>query len=83
MQNNFTFFMVPKAIYEKNYANEIGVYGISVYLCLLFHKNNKTGDCFPSEETLAKKTGMTRNSVRKHIKSLLDFGIIERIKKVI
>jgi len=81
MSETFPYFRTPHDFYRRGYAAELGPFASAIYFCLLSHENHKTKDCFPSEETIAKKTGMTRNSVRKHITSLLDFGIIERIKK--
>ncbi len=37
---------------------------------LHFHMDNKTGECFPSEELIAKESGLSVRSVVSHIKKL-------------
>jgi DNA-binding MarR family transcriptional regulator len=43
--------------------------------------DNDGGNCFPSQETLAKKTGLHLNSVKKHIKLLVKSGWIKSTAK--
>jgi hypothetical protein len=38
--------------------------------------NAKTGDCYPSYNTIAKKTNMNRKTVWSHIKALIESGYI-------
>ena len=68
----------------KNYfplPNEIFVLGlnageIAVYAYLLFCENRKTFQCWPSCRSIGRATGMSVNTVRKHIRSLEAKGLI-------
>lgn len=53
----------------------------AVLLCLCWHHVDKTGGCFPSAETLAVLTGYRRRRVFDAIKSLEDWGLIQREKR--
>jgi len=81
MSVNFSYSRFPHDFIRKGYSAKFGPYSTAIYLCLLHHKNNKTGDCFPSEKSIARKMGMSRNTVREHIKKLLEYRIISRVKK--
>ena len=45
--------------------------------CIARHRNDLTGRCFPSEETLAYKTGQSSRNVRKLKASLKEKGAID------
>ena len=68
----------------KNYfslPNEIFVLGlnageIAVYAYLLFCEDRETFKCWPSCRSIGKATGMSVNTVRKHIHSLEAKGLI-------
>lgn len=40
--------------------------------------NNKTGDCYPTQEYISKTTGMSEKSVRRHTSVLEEEGFIVR-----
>ena len=40
-------------------AAQIGIYGLGIYVAIKRHLNQKTGECFPSYQTIAKKLGLT------------------------
>ena len=40
-------------------ASQIGIYGLGIYVAIKRHLNQKTGECFPSYQTIAKKLGLT------------------------
>ena len=69
---------------SKNYfptPNEIFSLGLSpgefaVYSYLLRCANRKTHQCWPSYKTIGAATGMSVNTVRKHVCSLADKGLI-------
>ena len=69
---------------SKNYfptPNEIFSLGLSpgefaVYSYLLRCANRRTHQCWPSYKTIGAATGMSVNTVRKHVCSLADKGII-------
>lgn len=61
--------------------NEIFLLGLSpgelsVYSYLLCCADRKTGQCWPSYQTIARATHMSRNTVRKYVCSLADKGLI-------
>ena len=68
----------------KNYfptPNEIFSLGLSpgefaVYSYLLRCENRRTHQCWPSYKTIGSATGMSVNTVRKHICALADKGLI-------
>ena len=49
---------------------------VAVYLYLLRHANRKTNQCHPSEEIIAKKLHLSRNTVAKHVRLLEERGFI-------
>ena len=69
---------------QKNYfptPNEIFSLGLSpgefaVYAFLLRCENRRTHQCWPSYRTIGTATGMSVNTVRKHICALTDRGLI-------
>lgn len=69
---------------SKNYfptPNEIFSLGLSpgefaVYSYLLRCSNRRTHQCWPSYKTIGAATGMSVNTVRKHVCSLADKGLI-------
>ena len=69
---------------SKNYfptPNEIFSLGLSpgefaVYAYLLRCANRRTHQCWPSYKTIGAATGMSVNTVRKHVCSLADKGLI-------
>jgi hypothetical protein len=54
----------------------IGVYGYAVYCAIKRHLNQKTGDCFPSYATIARKLGIDRGTVIRYVKKLKELGYI-------
>jgi len=48
---------------------------------LLHHQNHKTGDCYPSMDTLARESSLCRNSVAKSIEELKKNSIISVFSK--
>lgn len=59
------YFKIYSQYVEGGYSAKVGPFGTTILVCLCFHKNNKNGDCFPSELTIASEMGITRNTVRK------------------
>ena len=74
----------PKRDPVKNYfqlPNEIFLLGLSpgalvVYSYLLCCENRNTYQCWPSYKTIGTATQMSVNTVRKHVCSLADKGLI-------
>ena len=55
---------------------KIGVYGYAVYCAIKRHLNQKTGDCYPSYATIARKIGIDRGTVIRYVKKLKTLNLI-------
>jgi hypothetical protein len=55
----------------------IGVYGYAVYCAIKRHLNQKTGDCFPSYATIARKVGIDRGTVIRYVKKLKALNLLD------
>jgi hypothetical protein len=55
----------------------IGVYGYAVYCAIKRHLNQKTGDCFPSYATIARKVGIDRGTVIRYVKKLKALNLVD------
>ena len=62
----------------KNVANTSATEQL-VLLTLAHMANDKTGECFPSLETLVKRTHLNRSSVRRNLDSLKEQGLLKWI----
>lgn len=69
------FAMIPNDAYEAG----LGVYGLAIY-CLLKRYANSNGVCYPSQELLAKKLGISRQTVLKYINVLIRRNILGAVK---
>jgi Helix-turn-helix domain len=58
-------------------ASKIGIYGLGIYVAIKRHLNTKTGDCFPSYKTIAKKLHIDRGTVIRYVKKLKAFNVID------
>jgi Helix-turn-helix domain len=56
---------------------QIGVYGYAVYSAIKRHLNQKTGDCYPSYATIARKIGIDRGTVIRYVKKLKALNLID------
>ena len=53
------------------------IYGeLAVYSYLMYCENRKTFKCYPSYKTIGNAIGMSKNTVRKYVKSLEDKQLI-------
>ena len=50
---------------------------LAVYSYLMFCENRRTFTCYPSYGTIGERTGMSKNTVAKHVRSLEDKGLIK------
>ena len=74
----------PKRDALKDYfpvPNEIFCLGLSsgeiaVYAYLLYCEDRKTFTCYPSHKTIGKAIGMSRNTVKKYVDSLIEKRLI-------
>jgi Helix-turn-helix domain len=60
-----------------NVAAQIGIYGLGIYVAIKRHLNTKTGDCFPSYKTIAKKLHVDRGTVIRYVKKLKAFKLVD------
>jgi Helix-turn-helix domain len=58
-------------------ASQIGIYGLGIYVAIKRHLNQKTGDCFPSYKTIAKKLHIDRGTVIRYVKKLKAFNLLD------
>jgi hypothetical protein len=58
-------------------ASKIGIYGLGIYVAIKRHLNTKTGDCFPSYKTIAKKLHIDRGTVIRYVKKLKAFNLLD------
>lgn len=49
-----------------------------VALTLSLHMNERGGSCFPSQTTLARETGLNKDTVKVHLRSLANAGWLHR-----
>jgi DNA-binding Lrp family transcriptional regulator len=69
------YFRIDNDIIDK-YGSELGAYGLAVYMCLA-RFTNADGLSWPSYETIAKRTGISRKQVIREVKKLEDLDLIE------
>ena len=70
------FFRIPTHI-AKDFFPLIGPYGIAVYTGLSMYANNGTQQAWPSYQTMADLTGMSRREVIRVISRLEFFKLIK------
>jgi hypothetical protein len=57
-------------------ASQLGIYGLGIYVAIKRHLNQKTGECFPSYKTIARKLGIDRGTVIRYVKKLKAFHVL-------
>lgn len=60
-----------------HYGQKLGPYGLAVYMALCRFADKDDQDCFPSQETIAKLTGMSKPKVIDRLKLLKKLGLID------
>ena len=68
------YFTVDNVLIDE-YGKLIGVYGLSVYICLARFAD-KEGECFPSFETIAKRVNMSRRQVIREMAKLVELELV-------
>jgi hypothetical protein len=58
-------------------ASQIGIYGLGIYVAIKRHLNQKTGDCYPSYQTIARKLHIDRGTVIRYVKKLKAFNLLD------
>lgn len=72
------YFQIPNHIFEVG----LDKYEILVY-CYLARCSNNKSDAFPSHATIARKTGMSKTTVKASIKKLEQKGILKKQRRKI
>ncbi len=62
----------------NGYGEALGPYGIAVYITLCRHANMQSQQCWPSQQTIAKKTGMSVRQVKNMVDRCENLGLITR-----
>ncbi|MDP7305473.1 MAG: helix-turn-helix domain-containing protein [Pirellulaceae bacterium] len=52
-----------------------------VYVALAIYADHETGECFPSQKTIADDIGIKERAVRNHLQALIDAGYVEVVKR--
>ena len=66
------YFPLPNEIFQLGLTpGELAVYSF-----LLKCENRETYQCYPSYRTIGEAVGMSRNTVKKHVESLMDKRLI-------
>ena len=66
------YFILPNAIFNLELCSG----EIAVYAYLLYCENRKTFSCYPSHKTIGKAIGMSKNTVKKYVDSLIEKRLI-------
>jgi Helix-turn-helix domain len=70
----------PWAWFDKRvitqYGHHLGPHGIAVYMALAIHVDGESQTCFPSYRTLAYETGLSRPTVIKAMKTLVELKLV-------
>ena len=75
-----TWFHVFKDMIENGDVAKMGPTTTTVYLVIKAHTNFSTGRAFPAHETIAEKTGLSVDTVKRSIITLVEMGYITKAK---
>jgi len=70
------WFHVFKSMVQSGDVAAMGPGATTVYLVIKAYTNWQDGRSFPSQKIIAEKTGMNDRTVRRHLKTLADFGYL-------
>ncbi len=73
------FTRIPKV--DQLIASGVPTEVIPTYCALADYSNNKTGECFPKMETLAKTLKRSVRTVQRHLHLLKEKGLIEFVER--
>jgi len=65
----------------KQYGHILGPAGLAVYNVLASYANSKSQTCFPTQETIAERIGLCRETVNRKVKLLREKRLI-RVKRL-
>lgn len=73
------FFKAPsRALQDKRLATRPRTF---IILCALCQFIGPTGYCYPKQARIARQLGMSQQGVSKHIRLLVDYGYVEKVRK--
>lgn len=75
------WFHVFKSMIESGELANISGSAIKVYLVIKSHSNYKSGKSFPSEETMAEKSGLSVSQVKRCVKELKELAYLSVTKQ--
>lgn len=75
-----TWFHVFVSMIENGDVAKLGPYAVTVYLVVKAYTNWKTGKAFPSIETIAEKSGISRAQVIRSLAALTENGYLDTAK---
>jgi len=78
-QHNQPFTAVDTAVLMDE---SIGQYEKLTYAVLCAFASNKDNTCYPSYQTIAKKTGCSKRKTISNINALVELGLIEKVERI-
>lgn len=75
-----TWFHVFVSMIENGDVAKMGPYAVTVYLVVKAYTNWKTGKAFPSIDTIAEKSGISKRQVINSLSTLTENGYIDKSK---
>ena len=66
------YFPLPKEIFSLGLSTA----EIAIYAYLLFCEDRQTFQCWPSYQKIGEAVGLSSNTIRKHIRSLEERGLL-------
>lgn len=75
-----TWFHVFVSMIENGDVAKLGPYAVTVYLVIKAYTNWKTGKAFPSVDTIAEKSGISKRQVINSLSALTDAGYLDKVK---
>lgn len=75
-----TWFHVFVSMIENGDVAKMGPYAVTVYLVVKAYTNWKTGKAFPSIDTIAAKSGISKRQVINSLAVLTENGYLDKVK---
>lgn len=70
-------YFIDNFFIRAGYGASVGPFGIAAYNALCVAANADTQECWPSYQTIASQTGMSRRQAIESIATLIDLQIVE------
>lgn len=75
------WFHIFKAMIDSGDLAKLPGSAVKVYMVIKAHTNFSTGRAFPAMDTIAEKSGLSLAQVKRELKTLEDFGYINKAKQ--